>query len=421
MEYFCEAYCSENRIGLFRNRLGWASSIDIRKKLHALAVIRSYKNIVLDFSNITNVYPNGIVPIIAEVNRLKQNGIAFSVIPPSNEDVKSLFIRSGWFHYIQPEVYELPKLESSRSFALQKFSSDEELNDIVNRAVEICLQQLVFADGIPQAFEWALNEIAGNILVHSGADIGWIQVVTYRENHRLALIVCDSGIGIPGSMKKAFDFSNDQQALEMAMRKGVTSNPKNGQGNGLAGALAIAQHSDGILAITSGKGRVRVSEGRVEPKLHLPPYRGTCVEMQFSTEKPIDLPKALWGHEPTSYIENKFEDEMGVMIFNLREYATSFGNRITGERLRNLVLNLIKQNPGHPVRIGMDEIGIISSSFADELFGKLIVELGTIDFSRLIKLDKINPVCKSIVDVAIGQRFAQTYLMHDNGGKKYSG
>lgn len=251
---------------------------------------------------------------------------------------------------------------------------------------------MVFADGIPQAFEWALNEIAGNVLVHSGEHVGWIQVVTYRENHRLALIVCDSGVGIPGTIKKAYKVTNDQQALELAIRRGITSNPKHGQGNGLAGALAIAQHSQGVLAITSGKGRVRVSEGRVEPKTHFPPYLGTCVEMQLSTEKPIDLPKALWGHEPTSYIELKFENDKGDLIFRLRDYARSFGNRITGEKIRNLVTNLLKQNPGHPIRIVMDDIGVISSSFADELFGKLIVEMGPIDFSSLIKLDGINPI-----------------------------
>lgn len=412
MRYRREAFCSNNKVGLYGDRLGWAASIEIRKKLYALTVNNQHENIILDFSNIMNVYPNGIVPIIAEVNRLKKNNnLLFSVIPPLNDDIKSLFDRSGWLHYINPEKYELPKSESMRSLMLQRFSSDEELNDIVNKAVEICLQQLVFAEGIPQAFEWALNEIAGNILVHSEADIGWIQVVTYRDNHSLALIVCDSGIGIPGAMSKSFNLNNDQQALELAMREGVTSNPKHGQGNGLAGALAIAQHSDGIFAITSGKGRIRVSEGRVEPKAHFPPYSGTCVEMQFSTEKPIDLPKALWGHEPTSYMELKYEDEQGDLIFNPREYASSFGNRITGERLRNLVLNLIKQHPGHPVKIFMDDIVIISSSFADELFGKLIVELGAIDFSKLIKVVRINPICKSIVDIAIGQRFAQTYQL----------
>jgi anti-sigma regulatory factor (Ser/Thr protein kinase) len=316
-------------------------------------------------------------------------------------------VRNGLLHYINPEKWEPPKLEGYRSLPLHRFTTDEELNEVVNRVVEICLQQLVFAAGVPQAFEWALNEIAGNVLVHSGINNGWIQVVTYKENHRLALIVCDSGVGIPGSMKRKFKFKDDKEALELAMRKGVTSNPAFGQGNGLAGALAIAQHSNGMLAITSYRGRIRVLEGKVEPTDHFPPYVGTCVEMQFYTDKEIDLPKALWGHTPVNYMEIKYEDEKGDMVFNLREYASSFGNRITGERIRNLVVNLLKQNPGQGVKMVMTDIGVISSSFADELFGKLFIELGPIDFSRLIKFEGINPTCKSIIDVAVSQRIAQ--------------
>lgn len=297
------------------------------------------------------------------------------------------------------------------------FSSDEELNDIVSRVVEICIQQLVFATGIPQAFEWALNEIAGNILVHSGDHVGWIQVVTYRENHKLALVVCDSGVGIPETIRSAFDVNNDQQALGLALHKGITSNPTHGRGNGLAGALAIAQHSQGMLAVTSGKGRIKVFDGRVIPSKSFPPYSGTFVEMQLNTELPINQPKALWGHEPSSHLELKFEDEKGYSVFRLGDHAKSFGNRITGEKMRNLVINLLTKHPGHPVRVIIDDIDIISSSFADELFGKLMVEIGTIDFSRLIKIEGVSPVCKSIIDVAIGQRMAQTFATNEKFGK----
>lgn len=403
------AYCIENKINIIKGHMGWAASIDIRKKLHYLTVIKNFQEIVIDFSVVEKVYPNGIVPIIAEISRYKKKGFKFKIVPPINGDVSRVFFRYGWFHYMEPENYDLPRIESARSLALQRFSSDEELNDIVNRVVEICLQQLVFANGVSQAFEWALNEIAGNVLVHSGEDAGWIQLVTYRDRHWLALIICDSGVGIPGTMKRAYKFNNDQDALELAMRKGYTSNPKHGQGNGLAGALAIAQHSNGVLAITSGKGRVRVAERRIEPKTHFPPYFGTCVEMQFSSEIDIDLPKALWGHNPISHIEMKFEDDIGDLVFKLRDYASSFGNRITGERIRNLVTNLIKQNPGHPVKIIMDDVAIISSSFADELFGKLMLEMGAVDFSRLLKFEGINPFCKSIVDISIAQRIAQQW------------
>lgn len=403
-----EALYRDKNYIVFPRRVNWATYRDFSGKLHAMTTREAYDNVTIDLSGVTKAYPNGIVPIIAEIAAQVKKGYTFNIIPPNDYGVASVFQNKGWLHHLDPSTWEAPKMLGFTSLPLQRFTTDIELNDIVNQAVEVCLQQLVFAEGVPQAFEWALNEIAGNVLVHSEADTGWIQVVTYKETHQLALIVCDSGIGIPQSMKAMYSFKNDQEAIEMAMRKGVTSKPKFGQGNGLAGAMAIAQHSQGMFALTSQAGRVRVLEGNVELRNHVPPYKGTCVDMQFSTDRQIDLPKALWGHEPIDYMETKFEDDKGNLVFRLREYASSFGNRITGERLRNLVTNLLKQNPGHAVEIIMDDVVVISSSFADELFGKLFIALGPIDFSRLIRFKGINATCKSIMDIAISQRIAQT-------------
>lgn len=69
----------------------------------------------------------------------------------------------------------------------------------------------------------------------------------------------------------------------------------------------------------------------------------------------------------------------------------------------------MKQNPGFVVSINMSEVGVLASSFTDELFGKLAVEFGILDFSRFVKLVQVNPLCKNIIDVAISQRIAQNF------------
>lgn len=76
--------------------------------------------------------------------------------------------------------------------------------------------------------------------------------------------------------------------------------------------------------------------------------------------------------------------------------------------MRTLVINLLVQNPGHRVRISFEDVSIISSSFADELFGKLAVHVGIIDFGRLVAIEGMNALCKSLVESAIRQRVAQT-------------
>jgi len=302
---------------------------------------------------VVKAYPNGMVPVISETAFYKERRrVTFQIIPPCNGRIFSLFTRNAWLFYLDADEYSEPQSDSTASnLPLQKFSSDVELNDIVNKVVDLCIQQLLFADGVPQAFEWVLNEIAGNVLVHSEAGYGWMQVVTYRENHRLAMIVCDSGIGIPKSMSVKYKFKNDVAAIELAMRRVLPVNHNMVKEMDWlvlwqAGALAIAQNSMGIFALTSSKGRVRVVEGKVKAKLHFPPYNGTCVDIQFYTDKPIDLPTALWGHRPVDYMELAFEDDKGRVVSRLRDYATSFGNRITGERIRNLLVNLLRQKSG---------------------------------------------------------------------------
>jgi len=129
--------------------------------------------LLLDLSGTEKVYPNGIVPIIAEVTAYKDAGIEFEVIPPSNSDVASLFTSNSWLHYLDPRKYRaFDDSGSGMHLALYRLNDDNQLNSLVNKAVDICLQQLVFGKGVPQAFEWALNELAGNILVHAGGAAG---------------------------------------------------------------------------------------------------------------------------------------------------------------------------------------------------------------------------------------------------------
>ena len=295
-----------------------------------------------------------------------------------------------------------------------KYESEEELNTCMNRTVKFCLKQLDFESGVIEGFEWVLNEITGNVFDHSGENMGWLQTITYTNNHKLTLTVCDTGIGIPNTIRKTFpNFRKDEQAIEYSLRKGVTSN-KEGQGNGLAGATEIARLSKkSNLSIASGKGRVIIQNGKVEVKRLFPSFVGTCFDLQLSTEIPIDLEKAL-GHMPMSYSEYLESDE-GYMEFRLRDHSLSFGNRVTGEKLRNMFLNIRKQNPDKTIRIDMDEIGIISSSFADEFFGRLFVSLGPISFGSMIKFKNLNSNCKAIIDDVVSQRLAQNYYKGGGG------
>lgn len=389
-------------------KLGWWEAWRAHKALRSLSSHDTIREIVLDLSQIVDVYPNGIVPIISYVEKLRsRQDVQFRVIPPSDPATASFASRLSWLHQLAPEVYPAGS-DGVRSLAVQRYQSADELNPAINDILTVCLQQLAFAEGVSDAFGWTINEIAGNVLDYAEAP-GWIQVVSSAA--KLVFVVCDAGIGVPATIKRFFpEIHDDKSALELAIKAGVKKSPT-GQGNGVAGSLAIAQESNGTFQLTSGEASVNYNptQGlKVSDLYH--PYEGTFVEMQLDTHAAINVQKALWGHKPLSNTELLFGNEEGDLVLRLRDYAANFGNRPTGARMRNLIKNVLVENPGRRVRVLLEDVTLVSSSFADELFGKLVAEMGIIDFASLIALQGLNPLCKSIIDSVIQQRLAQNYI-----------
>nr|WP_225563088.1 STAS-like domain-containing protein [Rhodanobacter sp. DHG33] len=203
------------------------------------------------------------------------------------------------------------------------------------------------------------------------------------------------------------DLRNDRVALEQAIQKGVTSKPNFGQGNGLAGCVAITLASKGQFALTSGGARVTVIDGKVAVRDFFPPLVGTVVELQLPISEEIDLPTALWGHSPSSYIEEKFSGDANTLRLSLTECAPTFGNRVTGEKVRNLIANLLKSDQSADLEIDFSGVKIIASSFADEVFGKLFLILGPLEFGSRIRYKEVNGTCKQIINSAIKERVSQ--------------
>ena len=61
-------------------------------------------------------------------------------------------------------------------------------------------------------------------------------------------------------------------------------------------------------------------------------------------------------------------------------------------------------NPGHRVVVDMSDVPLVSSSFADEVFGKLFVELGALRFMRSVDLLGLAGTVSWLIDKAILQR-----------------
>jgi hypothetical protein len=138
---------------------------------------------------------------------------------------------------------------------------------------------------------------------------------------------------------------------------------------------------------------------------------GTVVIAQIDFSSPMLLEEALSfagkKHTPVDFVETRYEQmDSEDLLFSLRDEARTFGSRASGTPVRNKLLNLLQMCPGQRVRIDCDGIPLVSSSFADEVFGKLFVHLGPLGFMQRVALINVEKTVSSLVDKAITQRTA---------------
>ena len=80
--------------------------------------------------------------------------------------------------------------------------------------------------------------------------------------------------------------------------------------------------------------------------------------------------------------------ENGFFTVHLSQYGESLGPREKGKEIREMVSFKLKE--GKNVFFSFKDVHLISSGFADELFGLLFVELGEERFKSKIKLNDFN-------------------------------
>ena len=126
------------------------------------------------------------------------------------------------------------------------------------------------------------------------------------------------------------------------------------------------------------------------------PVIGSLVVARISYEKALALEEALKfggkSHDPVDFVQVTYEEdeEEGFVVFPLAREAQGFGSRTAGMPVRQKLKNLLRICGGKRIGIDFTNVPIISSSFADEVFGKLCVELGALGFMKAFEFRKVN-------------------------------
>lgn len=374
--------------------------------------VRGYSDLVLDFSGVEVVSPDFMLPLCDYVYELRQDGVGIDLKVPNNERRRRLFLNANWAYYLDPGRYLPSNFKGYTQVPATLFTNDTEQHKVVTDIVMVILSSL---DGLERddfaAFEWAINEITDNVLVHAKSNRGFVQVSHFhKKNKKISFIVCDSGDGIPKTLRAGIpSITSDSEALAQSIREGVTRDKSVGQGNGLFGSYQVCSASGGSFSIRSGFGVLDFNKGELTVKEAKVPYNGTIVVSEVDFSKPNLLAEALkFGGEQYkawTRIEAKYEDDIDDnFVLNLNDEVQSYRSRLAGAPLRNKVRNLIKMYPDHKVFIDFSNVGTVSSSFADELVGKLALEIGKDSYEKKVRFINLNGINEDIISRAVGQR-----------------
>jgi hypothetical protein len=384
--------------------------------LHASAALyrlvrkQGYKDIILDFSD-AFLSPAFMVPFATLARAYRIDKVDFDILPPSSEKAANLLRNANWAHLICPEKNDpMDRLNRLHMSALQYRNAKEHFS-AVDKSINLILQGVQGLDRSRlKALEWSLNEITDNVLNHAESPVGGIlQMTTYPAKQAIEFYVCDAGLSIPRTLRQGRpEITDDVRALRAAVEEGVTRNSSTNQGNGLFGTFKCCEVSGGEFEILSGYVLLQHKPGQLHATRNQIPFNGTFVRARINYGLEQLLEKALIfkgrAHDPHfDFVERMYQAEGEDIEFIAAKELDAFGSREAGRLARTKIENLM-DNQTCTVVFDFSDVHLISSSFADEVFGKLFVTFGPLRFGQLCKFKNVDVTVQKLIDRAIEQR-----------------
>jgi hypothetical protein len=299
-----------------------------------------------------------------------------------------------------------------------QFCDSADVNELVDGFVNELRQIEQFEQGVLDGLTWSLNEVMDNVLQHSLIGYGFVMGQIHRRSKHIAFCVFDNGQGIYNSLKNSPHApASAQIALKMAVQESITRDRNVGQGNGMYGLHQIVKQNQGSLTIISNSAFYQLNDhGEIKELFNIPTISedngGTLVDFQLDYKKKVSISEALiiQGKPHLGYVNyylESLENETGDLAYILKDWRSGVGTRPSGKLLRTEILNNYRDSSKRIV-LDFGNINVISSSFADELVGKLVLELGFFGFNNLVKMKNMNELIQQLVQRSVAQRMAES-------------
>jgi STAS-like domain of unknown function (DUF4325) len=138
------------------------------------------------------------------------------------------------------------------------------------------------------------------------------------------------------------------------------------------------------------------------------PFQGSFISatIDYSTERLLEKAFVFKGkvHEPANdYIDMHYAHIEDKILFEVSKEVEGFGSREFGRRARSKIDNILVDKT-NSILFDFSGVPLISSSFADEVFGKLFAELGAMELMRRCAFHAVDTTVRRLIDRAISQR-----------------
>ena len=191
----------------------FAAFIDLLNELEPAMVEPC--DVVVDLSHPHFFGPSGMVPLLALISDLCDRDWTIRVGPPDDPLLEDYWKKAGWLDALNGT--EPPEPASMSTFApLASYSTPQQLNERMQILMDVLAKVSEFEPGVLRAVEWTVNELAGNVLDHSGGATGWIQIVARPKQNRVDLVVADRDLASERRFAK-----HSQRSLPMLKRFGL--------------------------------------------------------------------------------------------------------------------------------------------------------------------------------------------------------
>jgi len=356
---------------------------------------------------------DGLAFLTAHCLDLKNKGTQFKI---SGDYGRINYLQRMGFHRILGlnEQNLATNPEIGRFIPISLIQDGDDVADTVNLICELVIRQ--FKDGakfIP-AMEWAVNELIDNIVIHAESPTpGVVCAQSYPGLNQVSVAICDLGRGIRGSLATTREIKSDTLALEQALKRGVTRDPEVGQGNGMAGSLEICRANKGSLTLWSGGAIFNMDKGESSSTNEISSIRGTGLCLQMKTDNPVDL-RDTWiaAGADWTFIDSsaqELEENGGI---NVAAECANTGTRPPAKYLRRKIEAIFPEMEA-PLALNFSEVKSASSSFLDELLGRLSAKFGTDVFKEKIRITGMTETVHRIANVVIAQRAGEIEMVED--------